>query len=62
MMLDTIVGPLDDSLLSKMESTKTTEAGTLRTTSFFYEGVLVKCDQVFDVSQAAMEAAGIATL
>jgi hypothetical protein len=61
-MLDTAIGPIDDSQLAKFTETTTTPAGVLVTTKWFHGEQLVKMDQDMQISEAALTASGIGEL
>jgi hypothetical protein len=58
MMLDTAVGPVDASRLSRVVEETELPAGKLVSTKFFLDGQLVKLDQDMTVNEAALSAAG----
>lgn len=61
-LLETSRGLVDASLLSVQVLDTEIETGTLRTTKYFLGDELVKVDQQLEVSQAALEAAGLSSL
>ncbi len=60
--LQTWLGPIEASALRVQITRSVVPAGDLRTTSYFFCDTLVRVDQHLDVSQAALEAAGLSQL
>lgn len=60
MILDTIIGPMDASVLEKVVTTTEIPTGTQTTIEYRYRGELVKCDQHISISEAALLAQGFA--
>lgn len=63
MLIDTAVGLVHAANLEKRVETCDTEAGVLTTTThLLLTGEVVKIDQHLDITQAALEAAGLGQL